>query len=151
MDVCKDVFIACKKYEDQSIAYVAKCKTSADSLKKTLASLYQAKQRLEAVKSKASSINATATAKETRSRKKRVAITSAVTMISTMQTLMTKTQSLDVDLIGTDSTIKDQATSIAATNTLTLSFTSVQISAASTVVTQIQIIIVKEIEMSSSG
>ena len=144
MDVCKDVFIACKKYEDQSIAYVAKCKTSADSLKKTLASLYQAKQRMEAVKSKASSIS-NATAKETRSRKKRVAITSAVTMISTMQTLMTKTQSLDVDLIGTDSTIKDQATSIAATNTLTLSFTSVQIDAASTVVTQITVIIVQEI------
>ena len=142
--MCKDVFIACKKYEDQSIAYVAKCKTSADSLKKTLASLYQAKQRLEAVKSKASSIS-NATAKETRSRKKRVAITSAVTMISTMQTLMTKTQSLDVDLIGTDSTIKDQAISIAATNTLTLSFTSVQIIAASTVVTQITAIIVQEI------
>ena len=146
MDGCKVVFITCKKYEDQSVGYIAKCKTSADSLKKTLASLCKAKAELEAVKSKATSIS-----KVKGLREKRAAITSAVTMISTMQTLLTKAQSLDVDLIGTDSTIKDQASSIASTNTLSLSFTSVQISAASTVVTQIQIIIVKEIEMSSSG
>ena len=52
LDECRDVFLACKKYEDQSIAYVAKCKTSDTSLKATLSSLYQAKLKMEAVNSK---------------------------------------------------------------------------------------------------
>ena len=136
------MFIACKQYEDQSIAYVAKCKTSSSSLKSTLSSLYQAKLKMETVSNKASAIsNATAKAEK---RTKRNAITSALTMITTMQSFVTLAQSLDTDALGTDSTLKKYATDISDTNTLSLSFTSVQISSATTVVTQITIIIVQE-------
>ena len=139
------MFIACKKYEDQSIAYVAKCKTSSSSLKTTLTGLYQAKQKLEAVSSKASSISQAEAKAESRS--KRFAITSADTMISALQAFITQAQSLDTDEIGTDSTMREYATNISATNTLSLSFTSVQISAASTIVTQITVIVVQELSM----
>ena len=136
------MFIACKQFEDQSIAYVAKCKTSTSSLKTTLNSLYQAKAKMEAVSNKATSIsNATAKAE---GRSKRVAITSAATMISSMTSFVTLAQSLDTDALGTDSTLKEYATNISATNTLTLSFTSVQISSATTVVTQISVIVIQE-------
>ena len=142
LELCKSVFIACKQYEDQSIAYVAKCKTSTSSLKSTLNSLYQAKIKMKNVNNKASAIsNATAKAEK---RTKRNAITSAVTMITTMQSFVTLAQSLDTDALGTDSTLKKYATDISDTNTLSLSFTSVQISSATTVVTQINIIIVQE-------
>ena len=78
-------------------------------------------------------------------RKTRVAITSPDTMISTLQAFITRAQSLDTDTMGTDSTLKEHATSISATNTQTLSFTSLHISTAAAVVTQITIIIVKAI------
>ena len=78
-------------------------------------------------------------------RKTRVAITSPDTMISTLQAFITRAQSLDTDTMGTDSTLKEHATSISATNTQTLSFTSLHISTAAAVVTQITVIIVKAI------
>ena len=97
---------------------------------------------METVSKKASAIsNATV---KTEKRPKRNAITSAVTMITTMQSFVTLAQSLDTDALGTDSTLKKYATDISDTNTLSLSFTSVQISSATTVVTQITTIIVQE-------
>ena len=136
------MFIACKQYEDQSIAYVAKCKTSSSSLKATLSGLYQAKIKMEKVSNKATAISK-ATAKADK-RIKRNAITSATTMIVTMQSFVTRAQSLDTDALGTDSTMKKYATDISDTNTLSLSFTSVQISSATAVVTQITTIVVQE-------
>ena len=82
-------------------------------------------------------------------RKTRVAITSPDTMISTLQAFLTRAQSLDTDTMGTDSTLKEHATSISATNTQTLSFTSIHISTAAAVVTQITVILVKAILMRS--
>ena len=97
---------------------------------------------MEAVSNKSSAI-ASDTAKADK-RTKRVAITSAATMISSLQSFVTLAQSLDTDALGTSSSLKEYATNISATNTLTLSFTSVQISAATTVVTQISVIIIQE-------
>ena len=141
------MFIACKQYEDQSIAYVAKCKTSSSSLKAGLNSLYQAKLKMETVSNKATAIS-NATAKDEK-RGKRNAITSATTMIVTMQSFVTRAQSLDTDALGTDSTMKKYATDISDTNTLSLSFTSAQISSATTVISQIATIVVQGNKMTN--
>ena len=97
---------------------------------------------MEAVSNKSSAI-AKATAKADK-RTKRVAITSAATMISSLQAFVTLAQSLDTDALGTSSLLKEYATNISATNTLTLSFTTTQISTASTVVIQITVIVKQE-------
>ena len=97
---------------------------------------------MSAVSTKSKAISE-ATAKAEK-RTKRVAITSAATMISSLQSFVTLAQSLDTDALGTSSSLKELATNISATNTLTLSFTSVQISVATTAVTQISVIIIQE-------
>ena len=97
---------------------------------------------METVSKKASAIsNATVKAEKIT---KRNAITSAVTMITTMQSFVTRAQSLNTDALGTDSTLITYATDISYTNTLSLSFTSVQISSATTFVMQITKIIDQE-------
>ena len=125
------MFIACKKYEDSAITYVSKCKTSSSDLRSTLKSLYTAQTKLNTVSSKSTSIS-----KQTAS-KKRTAYTSASNLIAAILALVSRIQSLDTDEIGTDSTFKAYAINISQTNVLSFTYTSSQISSASTAVTSI--------------
>ena len=50
--VCKEKFAECKKLEDGSIGYIAKCYTSAENLNLTLTSLKVAEDKLEKVTTK---------------------------------------------------------------------------------------------------
>lgn len=102
LTICKTTFQACKKYEDSSVAYVSKCKTSSSNLKSILSSLYFAKNKLNAVKSKASTI---ANTTSTTSRSRRAALNSSTELISAISSFVTKCQSVDVDDIGTDTSI----------------------------------------------
>ena len=140
LTICKTTFQACKKYEDSSVAYVSKCKTSSSNLKSILSSLYFAKNKLNAVKSKASTIaNTTSTA----SRSRRAALNSSTELISSITSFVTKCQSVDVDDIGTDTSITSLKSQITKTNVLVFSFTSTQISTATSSVTSLTIIITK--------
>ena len=137
MDLCKKKFQSCKKYEDSSLVFVYKCKTSSSNLKATLNSLYNAKSRLTQVQNKANII-----ANQTASRKRSV-FTSATGLFSGLQSFVSKIQSLDVDSIGTDSTVKSLTTDITTTNVYIFTYTSVQISSASSLSSSISTIIVK--------
>ena len=137
MEICKKKFQSCKKFEDSSLVYVYKCKTSSNNLKSTLNSLYNAKSRLTQVKNKVNII-----ANQTAS-KKRSVFTSNAALFAGLQSFLTKVQSLDVDSIGTDSTVKSLTTDITTTNVYTFTYTSVQISSASSFSTSITTIIVK--------
>ena len=137
---CKETFQSCKRLEDDAVSYVYKCKTSANTLSKTLTSLYNAKNRLNAVKSKASNI---ASSNASSTKVKRAALSTVTELITALTTFVTKVQSLDVDSIGDDSTVISLKSSITKTNVLSFSFTSTQISTASSVVSSISVIIVK--------
>lgn len=140
LTICKTTFQACKKYEDSSVAYVSKCKTSSSNLKSILSSLFFAKNKLNAVKAKASTIsNSTSTA----SRSRRAALNSTTELISAITSFVTKCQSVDVDDIGTDTSITSLKSQITKTNVLTFSYTSTQISTATSSVTSLTIIITK--------
>ena len=140
LTICKTTFQACKKYEDSSVAYVSKCKTSSSNLKSILSSLYFAKNKLNAVKSKASTI---ANTTSTTSRSRRAALNSSTELISAISSFVTKCQSVDVDDIGTDTSITSLKSQITKTNVLVFSFTSTQISTATSSVTSLTIIITK--------
>ena len=137
MDNCKKKFQSCKKYEDSSLVYVYKCKTSSSNLKTTLNSLYNAKSRLTQVQNKLNIIAAQTASK------KRSNFESATALFSGLESFLTKIQSLDVDSIGTDSTVKNLTTDITTTNVYIFTYTSVQISSASSLSTSISTIIVQ--------
>ena len=137
MDICKKKFQSRKKYEDSSLVYVYKCKTSSSKLKTTLNSLYNAKSRLTQVQNKVNII-----ANQTASRK-RSNFESATALFSGLQSFLTKIQSLDIDSIGTDSTVKNLTTDITTTNVYIFTYTSVQISSASSFSSSISTIIVQ--------
>ena len=119
------MFSACKKYEDKSLAYIATCKTSENALKIILKSLYQAKEKLDKVIYKNEKIkNSTASTRIAREAK---SYTTTAELITSITTFTTKSESLDVDQIGTDDTIKSLAKNIAITSIQTMTFTTAQI------------------------
>ena len=140
LTTCKRTFQACKKYEDSSIAYVSKCKTSSSNLKSILASLYFAKNKLNAVKSKASTISGSK-ASSFKSRKRRAALNSSTEVITSITSFVARCQAVDVDDIGTDETIFNLKTNITKTNVLSFTYTSTQISTASSSITSLITII----------
>ena len=140
LTTCKRTFQACKKYEDSSIAYVSKCKTSSSNLKSILSALYFAKNKLNAVKSKASTISGSKSS-SAKSRMRRAALNSSTEVITSITSFVARCQVVDVDDIGTDETIFSLKTKITKTNVLSFTYTSTQIITASSSVTSLKTII----------
>ena len=107
-----------------------------------LASLYYAKNKLNAVKSK-TSIIANSETSSASSRIRRASLNSSTEVISAITLFLTKILTMDVDNIGTDITITSLKTKITSTNVLTYTYTTTQIRTASSSVTSITKIITK--------
>lgn len=128
---CVSTFGACKKLEDKSAEYVYKCKTSMNSLNRTLVSLRKAKTILDEVKTKISSLlNASSKAH----RYKRQDSTSIIVTIRTLITIITSTS---VDSLGTSSLLSSTATTFIQTDTSTTILTTVQITQVQTYINTI--------------
>ena len=138
IDSCKKAFSTCKKFEDKAIAYVYKCKTSVSNLVSTLTSLYNGKSRLTNILDKANTI-----ANSTPS-KKRTTYNSATELITSISTFITVITSLDVDDLGTSTTVQAITINVQETNVYVFTYTSVQISIAQSAVTVITTVLVQE-------
>ena len=138
LDLCKKAFSTCKKFEDKAVQYVYKCKTSNSNLLATLTSLYNAQNKLTNVKNKANTI-----ANSTPSNKRTTYI-SSTELITAIITFVTTITSLDVDAIGTSSTVKTIAVNVQETNVYVFTYTSVQISSAQSAATSISSVLVQE-------
>merc|ERR1712181_183836 len=107
---CKKALSGCKKYEDQSIAYISMCKTSSNSLTKVLYGLYQATEKVTKVKARiASALNTTTTT--TRRKREAKALSSCLSLTTSVALFVTYTSENELDVIGTNETIKLLATS----------------------------------------
>ena len=107
-----------------------------------MTSLYFAKNKLNAVKSKASTISNTK-ASTTLLRRKRATLNSSTEVISSITSFVARCQIVDIDDIGTDTTIFNLKSQITKTNVLTFTYTSTQISTATSSVTSLTTIITK--------
>merc|ERR1712192_384435 len=117
---CKKALSGCKKYEDQSIAYISTCKTNSNSLTKVLYGLYQATEKVTKVKARiASALNTTTTTTTTTLRRKREAkaLSSCLSLTTSVALFVTYASENELDVIGTNKTIKLLATSISITDT----------------------------------
>jgi len=136
LTLCKDVFGACKKYEDKSIAYIATCKTSKNALTKVLTALYQSLEKLDKVLYKSKKIkNATSSSRmEKREGSNYTTSTQIITAITSFTTLAS---SMDADQIGSNSDLKTLAKNIAITVITTMTFTQTQITTINNQITKI--------------
>merc|ERR1711971_164623 len=115
---CKKALSGCKKYEDQSIAYISTCKTSSNSLKNVLYGLYQATEKVTKVKSKiASALNTTTKTTGRRRTREAEALSNCSSLTTSVALFVTYTSVNELDVIGTNTTIKYLATSISITDT----------------------------------
>ena len=116
---CKKALSGCKKYEDQSIAYISTCKTNSNSLTKVLYGLYQATEKVNKVKTRIAAALNTTTKTTTTTRRKREAkaLSSCSSLTTSVALFVTYTTENELDVIGTNETIKLLATSISITDT----------------------------------
>merc|ERR1712013_695814 len=137
LTLCKNVFGACKDYEDKSIVYIATCKTSSNALKTILLALYQSKEKLTKVQAKNAKIaNSTASSS-------RAIVISSVELVTKITTFTTMSSSVDVDQIGSNATLKSLAKTISSTYVANLTFTAAQISSSMTISVSLTTILLK--------
>ena len=122
LKLCKDVDGACKDYEDKSMVYIASCKTSTNALNTTLKVLYQAQEYFTNVSLKTAEIANLTGSNNLRNNE----LMESVTQFTIMS------NSVDLDQIGLDSTIRELALNISTTSVNNMTFTSDQISTAET-------------------
>jgi len=146
---CTNQFIECKKYEDETIQYIASCKTSGSALQTTLTNLYTAQNRVTSVLNKTAAVatkgnSSTSSSRLTQSTVVSItyttitvssdtsSFTNASHYMNAMAMFTDVAQKLDTDAIGTDSSISYLATRIASTNTISLSFSTTHITLSTT-------------------
>ena len=113
---CKSATGTCKNYEDQTISYIATCKTSSSSLKKVLEVLYQSKDMITKVNSK---INEALNMKSSDAK----TLEDCASLTVAIALFVNYSKSVELDTIGTNTAIKAEATSISTTNTTLISCT----------------------------
>jgi len=136
LTLCKDVFGACKKYEDKSIAYIATCKTSKNALTKVLTALYQSLEKLDKVLYKSEKIK-NSTSSSRMEKREGSNYTTSTAIITAITSFTTMASSMDADQIGSSSDLKTLAKNIAITVITTMTFTQTQITTINNQITTI--------------
>merc|ERR1719352_201639 len=140
---CKSATGTCKNYEDQTISYIATCKTSSSSLKKVLVALYQSKEKLAKVNTKINqALNTTNSSRRARSTEAK-ALEDCASLTVSVALFVTYSSSVELDTIGTNETIKTVATSISITSITSTSCTSTEKASLTTAQTSVNTLITK--------
>ena len=117
---CKSATGTCKNYEDQTISYIATCKTSSNSLKQVLVALYQSKEKLNKVNAKINeALNSTSSRNLHRGTDGK-ALEDCASLTVSVSLFVTYSSSIELDTIGTNETIKTVATAISITTVTVL-------------------------------
>ena len=121
---CKSATGTCTKYQDQTISYIATCKTSSSSLKKAFVALNQSKDMLTKVNSKINEALDTTSRRERTEDEKDLEDCASFTVDVAL--FVTYSSSVELDTIGSNTTIKTLATSISTTSITSTSCTDAE-------------------------